>query len=415
MLGLAGLVLGWLLVVRPLGDALDAARQRHGAAVVALAKRGRASGRRRPSRRPSPALPIDSLIGRTASEAGFTGARIAAGARRARGRHRGGAASGLVRLDRSGSSAGPCRRALRARANPRPDDLRRSRLPRRERPMRFRLPMRPHRLLPRRLCVLARRACSRCGSRSTGSTSTIAVSPRARPTGSVWLGALKEAQFGPVPLGDVDARLNPLPLFLGRARLSLARRDRATGGCSAVRSRRQPPQLRLRRRHRAVARRAPCSRRCRSPRSTWRTSARVSHPASARAAKAMYARPLPATSAASPAGRACAARCAAPRARCCCRWRRNAAWSSSTFACSSGRCRVQLAIRPTDPAAGQRLVAAGFAAWPDGYVRRHRRRLLRSSAAPEKCRYGALVAAHIRIQCERGGLARRSATARRRH
>lgn len=41
--------------------------------------------------------------------------------------------------------------------------------------------------------------------------------------GSLWLGALKEAQFGGVALGDVDARLNVLPLFIGRARLSLRR------------------------------------------------------------------------------------------------------------------------------------------------------------------------------------------------
>lgn len=47
-------------------------------------------------------------------------------------------------------------------------------------------------------------------------------------SGSIWLGVLKEAQFGPVPLGDVEARLNLLPLFLGRARLSLAR-DEADG------------------------------------------------------------------------------------------------------------------------------------------------------------------------------------------
>ena len=40
---------------------------------------------------------------------------------------------------------------------------------------------------------------------------------------------LKEAQFGPVPLGDLDARLNVLPLLLGRARLSLSR-DEAGGG-----------------------------------------------------------------------------------------------------------------------------------------------------------------------------------------
>jgi len=43
--------------------------------------------------------------------------------------------------------------------------------------------------------------------------------------GSVWLGVLKEAQFGRVPLGDLRARLNVLPLFLGQARLSLSRAD----------------------------------------------------------------------------------------------------------------------------------------------------------------------------------------------
>ena len=47
--------------------------------------------------------------------------------------------------------------------------------------------------------------------------------------GSLWLGRLREAQFGPVQLGDIDARLNVLPLFLGRARLSL-HRDEAVGG-----------------------------------------------------------------------------------------------------------------------------------------------------------------------------------------
>ena len=47
--------------------------------------------------------------------------------------------------------------------------------------------------------------------------------------GSLWLGRLREAPFGPVLLGDVDARLNVLPLFLGRARLSL-HRDEMAGG-----------------------------------------------------------------------------------------------------------------------------------------------------------------------------------------
>jgi general secretion pathway protein N len=40
-------------------------------------------------------------------------------------------------------------------------------------------------------------------------------------TGSLWGGALQEAQVGPVPLGDLGARLHFLPLLLGRARLSL--------------------------------------------------------------------------------------------------------------------------------------------------------------------------------------------------
>ena len=42
-------------------------------------------------------------------------------------------------------------------------------------------------------------------------------------SGSLWSGALKEAQFGAVPLGDLKARLNLWPLFLGRARLQLSR------------------------------------------------------------------------------------------------------------------------------------------------------------------------------------------------
>ena len=53
-------------------------------------------------------------------------------------------------------------------------------------------------------------------------------------TGSVWLGALQEAQIGPVPLGDVKARLSFFPLFLGRARLTLAGADEATGLEGAV-------------------------------------------------------------------------------------------------------------------------------------------------------------------------------------
>lgn len=44
-------------------------------------------------------------------------------------------------------------------------------------------------------------------------------------TGSVWLGALTEARFGTVALGDVGTRLRFLPLLIGRARLDLQQAD----------------------------------------------------------------------------------------------------------------------------------------------------------------------------------------------
>jgi general secretion pathway protein N len=43
--------------------------------------------------------------------------------------------------------------------------------------------------------------------------------------GSVWLGALTEARFGTVALGDVGTRLRFLPLLIGRARLDLQQAD----------------------------------------------------------------------------------------------------------------------------------------------------------------------------------------------
>ena len=44
-------------------------------------------------------------------------------------------------------------------------------------------------------------------------------------TGSLWAGALSEARFGTVALGDVGTRLRVLPLLLGRARLDLEQAD----------------------------------------------------------------------------------------------------------------------------------------------------------------------------------------------
>ena len=61
-------------------------------------------------------------------------------------------------------------------------------------------------------------------------------------SGSVWSGALKEARIGPAVLGDLDARVAPLPLLTGRMRIDLARPsaapDRLTGALVLSRNRR---------------------------------------------------------------------------------------------------------------------------------------------------------------------------------
>ena len=77
MLVLAAILLGWLLVVRPLSDALDAARMRHGDAAAALAE---ARARVRPAGVSGPAAagPVDAIVMRTAAAAGFPGARVGA-------------------------------------------------------------------------------------------------------------------------------------------------------------------------------------------------------------------------------------------------------------------------------------------------------------------------------------------------
>lgn len=45
--------------------------------------------------------------------------------------------------------------------------------------------------------------------------------------GSVWFGRLAEARVGDAPLGELDARLNVLPLLTGRARIDLDRAGNA--------------------------------------------------------------------------------------------------------------------------------------------------------------------------------------------
>lgn len=49
--------------------------------------------------------------------------------------------------------------------------------------------------------------------------------------GSVWSGRLSEARFGDLALGDLDARVSPLALLIGRARVALESRN---GGAQAL-------------------------------------------------------------------------------------------------------------------------------------------------------------------------------------
>lgn len=82
--GLAVIVLGWLLIVRPLGDALDAAKARHNEAAIALAEARSREDAARGGPAAAPSQPVGSLIGAAAGQAGFANARITAqGPRRA--------------------------------------------------------------------------------------------------------------------------------------------------------------------------------------------------------------------------------------------------------------------------------------------------------------------------------------------
>ncbi|HEX8483174.1 MAG TPA: type II secretion system protein GspM [Allosphingosinicella sp.] len=74
MLVLVGLVLAWLLILRPLGDSLSAAKQRHGEAVANLGEaraQAAAIGGLERNRPAALAGPLDVAITAAASEAGF--------------------------------------------------------------------------------------------------------------------------------------------------------------------------------------------------------------------------------------------------------------------------------------------------------------------------------------------------------
>jgi general secretion pathway protein M len=76
---LFALVLAWLLVIRPVGDRLSAARERHGAAILALAEakdRAAAIGRLERERPAALAGSVQEDVARSASAAGFQLSRI---------------------------------------------------------------------------------------------------------------------------------------------------------------------------------------------------------------------------------------------------------------------------------------------------------------------------------------------------
>jgi general secretion pathway protein M len=79
MLGLSAIVLVWLLLVRPLGDSLSAARERHAEAARELAEARAQAALISSLERASPGPqqePVDVLISRSATEAGFPIARL---------------------------------------------------------------------------------------------------------------------------------------------------------------------------------------------------------------------------------------------------------------------------------------------------------------------------------------------------
>ena len=74
MFALAALVLIWFLVIRPLGDMLSQARERHGQAVAALAEARSQAEEIAMLERGGPAAiegPVDQALAAAASEAGF--------------------------------------------------------------------------------------------------------------------------------------------------------------------------------------------------------------------------------------------------------------------------------------------------------------------------------------------------------
>jgi len=186
--------------------------------------------------------------------------------------------------------------------------------------------------------------------------------------GSLWAGALKEAQFGAVPLGDLNARLNLLPLFLGRARLSLSRDEAAgrfEGAVSVSRHGFGLDDLTGQIRPGALFAPLPVAALDLQDVSARFANGLCEHAEGrVRASLAGGVAGLPL-----PSGLGGTARCAdgallIPLAS-------QAGMEQLSLSIrADGRWRADLLVRPSDPAAQARLAAAGFALSGSGYVRR---------------------------------------------
>ena len=160
-------------------------------------------------------------------------------------------------------------------------------------------------------------------------------------SGSLWSGALKEARFGPVPLGDVRARLELLPLLLGRARLRLSR-DEAQGRLDGAVTRVAP---RLRRR--GSDRPGPARRAVRARAAGDARSRRRQRPLRGRAVRERRG-PGPRRPRRRAGGRrASAAPRAARKGRCCCRSRGQSGVERLDLRIrADGRWRIEAALGP---------------------------------------------------------------------
>lgn len=81
MFGLLGAVLAWLLILRPLGDALSEAREWHGDAVIAVAEARAQAAAIAQLQNAAPvrlSAPVATIVGQAATAAGFTPTRVEA-------------------------------------------------------------------------------------------------------------------------------------------------------------------------------------------------------------------------------------------------------------------------------------------------------------------------------------------------